>query len=97
MRSASSAKSTIVMAFVFTMPMNKKTPIGAMMVKSTPTASRARRAPTQAEGRLQCVLEGPRHILESAVYGGRNRHADLEHGRFGHLDGIAERFSRGQI
>jgi len=45
------AKSIIMMAFFFTMPMRRMIPISAMMLNSVFTARSASSAPTPAEGR----------------------------------------------
>ena len=57
-RSATSAKSIIMMAFFFTMPMSSSTPIMAIRLNSLPVASRASSAPTPAEGRVDRMVNG---------------------------------------
>ena len=57
-RSASMAKSIIMMAFFFTMPMRRMIPISAMMLNSVFTASSASSAPTPAEGRVERMVIG---------------------------------------
>ena len=49
-RSASSAKSIIMIAFFFTIPMRRMMPMIPMTPRSLPTSSRARRAPIPADG-----------------------------------------------
>ena len=58
LRSASSAKSIIMIAFFFTMPISRMTPISAMMLKSVRNAISARRAPTPAEGSVDRIVRG---------------------------------------
>ena len=57
-RSASSAKSMIKIAFFLTMPISKNTPISAMIEKSILNSSNARIAPTPAEGRVDSTVIG---------------------------------------
>ena len=57
-RSASSAKSIIMMAFFLTMPISRITPISAMMLNSVWNASSASTAPTPADGRVDRMVIG---------------------------------------
>ncbi len=57
-RSASSAKSIIMIAFFFTMPISRITPIRAMMLNSVPNSSSASTAPTPAEGSVERMVSG---------------------------------------
>ena len=57
-RSASSAKSIIMMAFFFTMPISKMMPISATTPRSLPVINRARMAPTPAEGSVDRIVMG---------------------------------------
>ena len=57
-RSASSAKSIIMIAFFFTIPMSSNTPMSAMMLNSMPKAIRAMRAPIPAEGSVERIVMG---------------------------------------
>ena len=57
-RSASIAKSIIMIAFFFTMPMRRITPMKAMMLSSFPNASSASSAPTPADGRVDRMVIG---------------------------------------
>ena len=57
-RSASIAKSMIRIAFFLTMPINRKTPISAMMEKSILKSNSASTAPTPAEGRVDSTVTG---------------------------------------
>ncbi len=57
-RSASSAKSTIMIAFFLTMPIKSKTPIAAMMVNWTSNNHSASAAPTLAENRVERMVIG---------------------------------------
>ncbi len=50
-RSASTAKSIIMMAFFFTMPIKRMIPISAMTLNSVWNANNARSAPTPADGK----------------------------------------------
>src|SRR5579864_5862001 len=52
-RSASRAKSIIMMAFFFTMPISRMIPISPMTLSSLWVSKRASRAPTPAEGRVE--------------------------------------------
>ena len=52
------AKSIIRMAFFFTMPTNKITPIKAMMENSVPVSISASKAPTPAEGKVDKIVSG---------------------------------------
>ena len=59
LRSASRAKSIIMMAFFFTMPMSRTMPISAMTLKSVPRqAAAASSAPTPAEGSVERMVIG---------------------------------------
>ena len=57
-RSASSAKSTIMMAFFLTMPISNKTPIAAMTVNSVSNGHNASAAPTLAENSVERMVSG---------------------------------------
>ena len=57
-RSASSAKSIIMMAFFLTMPISRITPISAMMLNSVLKSSSASTAPTPAEGSVERMVIG---------------------------------------
>jgi len=57
-RSASRAKSIIMIAFFFTMPISKMMPISAMTLSSSRQASSARIAPTPADGRVDRIVSG---------------------------------------
>ena len=57
-RSASSAKSIIMMAFFFTMPIRRMMPIRATTPRSLPVRSKARMAPTPAEGSVERMVNG---------------------------------------
>ena len=52
------AKSIIMMAFFFTMPMSNITPISAMIENSVSYNINANRAPTPAEGRVDKIVMG---------------------------------------
>ena len=58
LRSASSAKLIIMMAFFCTIPMSRMMPIKAMTLKSLPQAERASNAPTPAEGSVDRMVTG---------------------------------------
>ncbi len=58
LRCASSAKSTIIMAFFFTMPINSMIPIRAIRLKGALKSSSARSAPTPADGRVERMVSG---------------------------------------
>ena len=58
LRSVSRAKSTIMIPFFFTMPIKRMMPIRAMMLNSVWEISRARIAPTPAEGRVERMVMG---------------------------------------
>ena len=58
LRSASSAKSTIMMAFFLTIPTSSRMPKKAMRLNSVPVAINASRAPTPAEGRVDRMVKG---------------------------------------
>ena len=57
-RSASMAKSIIMMAFFFTMPMSRMTPMSAMMLNSVLKSISASSAPTPAEGSVERMVMG---------------------------------------
>ena len=57
-RSASSAKSIIMIAFFFTMPISSTMPISAMTERSCPTSISASSAPTPAEGSVERIVIG---------------------------------------
>ena len=57
-RSASSAKSTIMMAFFLTMPINSRMPRNAIRLNSVPVAISASNAPRPAEGRVESMVSG---------------------------------------
>ena len=57
-RWASSAKSTIIMAFFFTMPINNMIPISAIRLNGALNSSSANSAPTPAEGRVERIVSG---------------------------------------
>jgi hypothetical protein len=57
-RSACSAKSIMRMAFFFTMPISKMTPISAMIVKGMPNMISASTAPTPADGSVDRIVSG---------------------------------------
>ena len=57
-RCASRAKSIIMMAFFFTIPMRRITPTSAMMERSRWNSISARSAPTPAEGRVERMVMG---------------------------------------
>ena len=57
-RSASSAKSIIMMAFFLTMPMSRTIPMSAMMENSEWQISSARKAPTPADGSVERIVMG---------------------------------------
>ncbi len=52
------AKSIIMMAFFFTIPMSRITPISAMMLNSVCHTMSASTAPTPAEGRVEMMVIG---------------------------------------
>ena len=47
-----------MMAFFFTMPISRMTPISAMMLKSVWNAIKASRAPTPADGKVDRIVSG---------------------------------------
>jgi len=57
-RSASSAKSIIMIAFFFTIPISRMMPIRAMTEKSVRQRMSASRAPTPAEGSVERMVTG---------------------------------------
>jgi hypothetical protein len=58
LRSASSAKSIIMIAFFFTMPISRMMPMIAMMERSLPVIISASSAPTPAEGSVDRIVTG---------------------------------------
>ena len=52
------AKSIIMMAFFFTMPMRRMMPMSAMMLKSVPKIISATSAPTPADGSVERMVMG---------------------------------------
>ncbi|MOA38423.1 hypothetical protein D3C78_1601080 [compost metagenome] len=58
LRCASRAKSTIMIAFFFTIPINSIMPINAIRLNGAPNSSSASRAPTPAEGRVDRMVSG---------------------------------------
>ncbi len=58
LRSASSAKSIIMMAFFFTIPISSTMPISAITLKSLWQMFSASSAPTPAEGRVDRMVTG---------------------------------------
>ena len=57
-RSASSAKSIIMIAFFFTMPMSSTMPMSATMPRSLPVTMSARIAPMPADGSVERIVSG---------------------------------------
>ena len=57
-RSASRAKSTIMIPFFFTMPIKRMMPMTEMTPKSVLKSMRASTAPTPAEGRVDRMVMG---------------------------------------
>ncbi len=57
-RSASSAKSIIMMAFFLTIPMRRMIPISEIRVNGMPAAQVAASAPTPAEGKVERMVSG---------------------------------------
>ncbi|MOA68909.1 hypothetical protein D3C78_1967790 [compost metagenome] len=57
-RSASRAKSIIMMAFFLTMPISRMMPITAIMPRSLPVSSSASSAPTPADGSVERMVIG---------------------------------------
>ena len=57
-RSASRAKSIIMMAFFLTMPMSRMMPMSAITLNSIRQMSSASKAPTPAEGKLDRMVMG---------------------------------------
>ncbi len=57
-RSASSAKSIIMIAFFFTMPISRMMPITAMMPSWSPARISAASAPTVAVGSVERIVTG---------------------------------------
>ena len=58
LRSASSAKSIIMIAFFLTMPISRITPISAMIEKSVSVMINASSAPTPADGSVDRMVIG---------------------------------------
>ena len=58
MRSASSAKSIIMIAFFLTMPISRMMPISAITLKSVRQSSSASSAPTPADGSVERIVIG---------------------------------------
>ena len=58
LRSASSAKSIIMIAFFSTMPMSRMMPMRAMTLKSVRQSMSDSRAPTPAEGSVDRIVMG---------------------------------------
>ena len=58
LRSASRAKSTIMMPFFFTMPMSRMMPMIATMSRSRWNSRSASSAPTPADGRVERIVMG---------------------------------------
>ena len=58
LRSASSAKSTIMMAFFFTMPISSMMPRKATRLSSVLVSISASSAPRPAEGRVEMMVRG---------------------------------------
>ncbi|MNF17150.1 hypothetical protein D3C80_2204920 [compost metagenome] len=58
MFSASSAKSIIIMAFFFTMPISRITPIRAIRLNSVPAKISDSNAPTAADGSVDRMVTG---------------------------------------
>ncbi len=57
-RRSAMAKSIMRMAFFFTMPMSRMTPMSEMMEKSVPVSKSARIAPPPAEGNVEMIVSG---------------------------------------
>jgi hypothetical protein len=57
-RSASSAKSTIMMPFFFTMPISRIMPISEMTFRSMRQTNSASSAPTPADGSVERMVTG---------------------------------------
>ena len=57
-RSASSAKSIIMMAFFLTMPISNTMPITAIIPRSMPASIKANSAPTPADGKVDKMVMG---------------------------------------
>ena len=57
-RSACSAKSIIMIAFFFTMPINNTMPIIEMTFRSCLNTMRASMAPTLADGSVEMIVSG---------------------------------------
>ena len=57
-RSASSAKSIMMIAFFFTMPISSTMPTSATSERSCPASISASSAPMPAEGRVERIVTG---------------------------------------
>ncbi len=57
-RSASMAKSTMMMPFFFTIPISSTMPTSATTVNSVPVSIKASSAPIPAEGRVDRIVSG---------------------------------------
>ena len=58
LRSASSAKSTIMIPFFLTMPISKMIPTNAITVSGVLVSCSANSAPSPAEGRVEMMVKG---------------------------------------
>ncbi|KAG0752029.1 hypothetical protein G6F22_022004 [Rhizopus arrhizus] len=58
LRSASSAKSIIMMPFFFTMPISRMIPMMPIMSSSVPLINNASKAPTPADGKVDRIVMG---------------------------------------
>ena len=58
LRSASMAKSIIMIAFFFTIPISRIRPMMPITPRSLPVINRANRAPTPADGRVDRMVSG---------------------------------------
>ena len=58
LRSASSAKSIIMIAFFLTMPISRMMPMTAIRLRSVPTTMSASSAPTPADGSVERIVIG---------------------------------------
>src|SRR5256884_3757598 len=68
LRSASSAKSIIMMAFFLTMPISRMMPMSATTPNSVRQSRRARMAPTPAEGSVERRSEEHTSELQSRLH-----------------------------
>src|SRR6202521_385269 len=84
-RSASSAKSIIMIAFFLTMPISRMMPMIEMIDRSVPETTRARSAPTPGEGgALKIDLRAGGHLQRGLLFlDGRHR--------------VAQRRTRGEV